>query len=159
MTSTTSPQTHTPSTNAFTHWLGACIALLLISLAPVAMGAVSGSEQRVNPELLELQQKQKPILRKLGERVYATEFIGYSNHGFIEGEDGIIVIDGGWFPTTTQRAISELPAAMREALLLRYAEELRYDEMALVVGAGESTLRSRVHHGLQQLKNKLEDER
>ncbi len=108
MTSTTSPQTHTPSTNAFTHWLGACIALLLISLAPVAMGAVSGSEQRVNPELLELQQKQKPILRKLGERVYATEFIGYSNHGFIEGEDGIIVIDGGWFPTTTQRAISEL---------------------------------------------------
>ena len=108
MTSTTSPQTDTPSTIAFTHWLGACIALLLISLAPVAMGAVSGSEQRVNPELLELQQKQKPILRKLGERVYATEFIGYSNHGFIEGEDGIIVIDGGWFPTTTQRAISEL---------------------------------------------------
>ena len=108
MTSTTSPQTETPSTIAFTHWLGACIALLLINLAPVAMGAVSGSEQRVNPELLELQQKQKPILRKLGERVYATEFIGYSNHGFIEGEDGIIVIDGGWFPTTTQRAISEL---------------------------------------------------
>ena len=108
MTLTTSPQTDTPSTIAFTHWLGACIALLLINLAPVAMGAVSGSEQRVNPELLELQQKQKPILRKLGERVYATEFIGYSNHGFIEGEDGIIVIDGGWFPTTTQRAISEL---------------------------------------------------
>jgi alkyl sulfatase BDS1-like metallo-beta-lactamase superfamily hydrolase len=108
MTSTTSPQTHTCSTNTFIHWLEACIALLLISLAPVAMGAVSGSEQRVNPELLELQQKQKPILRKLGERVYATEFIGYSNHGFIEGEDGIIVIDGGWFPTTTQRAISEL---------------------------------------------------
>jgi alkyl sulfatase BDS1-like metallo-beta-lactamase superfamily hydrolase len=108
MTSTTSPQTHTCSTNTFIHWLEACIALLLISLAPVAMGAVSGSEQRVNPELLELQQKQKPILRKLGERVYATEFIGYSNHGFIEGEDGIIVIDGGWFPTTTQRAISKL---------------------------------------------------
>lgn len=108
MTPTTNPQTHTSSTNTFIHWLGACIALLLVSLAPVAMGAVSGSEQRVNPELLELQQKQKPILRKLGERVYATEFIGYSNHGFIEGEDGIIVIDGGWFPTTTQRAISEL---------------------------------------------------
>ena len=108
MTSTTNPQTHTCSTNTLIHWLGACIAILLISLAPVAMGAVSGSEQRVNPELLELQQRQKPILRKLGERVYATEFIGYSNHGFIEGEDGIIVIDGGWFPTTTQRAISEL---------------------------------------------------
>ena len=108
MTFKNSPHTHSSSTNTFTHWLGVCSALLLISLAPVVIGAVSGSEQRVNPELLELQQKQKPILRKLGDRVYATEFIGYSNHGFIEGEDGIIVIDGGWFPTTTQRAISEL---------------------------------------------------
>ena len=108
MTPKNSPHTHTSSTNTFTHFLEVCIALLLISLAPVGMGAVSGSEQRVNPELLELQQKQKPILRKLGDRVYATEFIGYSNHGFIEGDDGIIVIDGGWFPTTTQRAISEL---------------------------------------------------
>ena len=108
MTPKNSPHTHTSSTNTFTHFLEVCIALLLISLAPVGMGAVSSSEQRVNPELLELQQKQKPILRKLGDRVYATEFIGYSNHGFIEGDDGIIVIDGGWFPTTTQRAISEL---------------------------------------------------
>ena len=99
-----SHHSHTSSTNTFTHWLAGCIALLLIGLAPVGMGAVSGSEQRVNPELLELQQRQKPILRKLGDRVYATEFIGYSNHGFIEGEDGIIVIDGGWFPTTTQLA-------------------------------------------------------
>lgn len=103
-----SSHSYTSSTNTFTHWLGGCIAFLLISLPPVGMGAVSGSEQRVNPELLELQQRQKPILRKLGDRVYATEFIGYSNHGFIEGEDGIIVIDGGWFPTTTQRAITEL---------------------------------------------------
>lgn len=56
-------------------------------------------------------------------------------------------------------ALSELSAPMREALLLRYAEELRYDEMTAVVGAGESTLRSRVHHGLRLLKEKLEGER
>ncbi len=56
-----------------------------------------------------------------------------------------------------RRALDELPYAMREALLLRYAEELRYDEMTGVVGAGESTLRSRVHHGLKILKQKLED--
>jgi DNA-directed RNA polymerase specialized sigma24 family protein len=48
---------------------------------------------------------------------------------------------------------------MREALLLRYAEELRYDEMVEVLGAGESTLRSRVHHGLRLLKNLLERSR
>jgi RNA polymerase sigma-70 factor (ECF subfamily) len=57
-----------------------------------------------------------------------------------------------------RNALSELSPAMREALLLRYGEELPYDEMASVVGAKEVTLRSRVHHGLGILKQKLEDE-
>jgi DNA-directed RNA polymerase specialized sigma24 family protein len=45
---------------------------------------------------------------------------------------------------------------MRDALLLRYAEELRYDEMVGVLHAGESTLRSRVHHGMKLLRALLE---
>ena len=59
---------------------------------------------------------------------------------------------------TVRRALDELAEPMREALLLRYAEGLRYDQMTSVVGSGESTLRSRVHHGLKALKQKLEDE-
>lgn len=58
-----------------------------------------------------------------------------------------------------RQALSELSTPLREALLLRYAEGLRYDEITSVVGAGESTLRSRVHHGLKALKQKLEEER
>ena len=87
-------------------WLTALMFALVVAwgLAPTA----SANEQKANPELLDLQLRQKPLLRKLGDRVYATEFIGYSNHGFIEGDDGIIVIDGGWFPGTTAIAISEL---------------------------------------------------
>lgn len=54
-------------------------------------------------------------------------------------------------------ALSELALPLREALLLRYAEELRYDQMTIIVGTGESTLRSRVHHALKALKQKLED--
>ncbi len=57
-----------------------------------------------------------------------------------------------------RKALSELSLPLREALLLRYAEELRYDEIASVVGSGESTLRSRVHHGLKALKDKLEED-
>jgi len=53
-------------------------------------------------------------------------------------------------------ALNQLSAPMREALLMRYGEELRYDEMATVLGAQESTLRSRVHHGLKLLKRQLE---
>jgi RNA polymerase sigma-70 factor (ECF subfamily) len=53
-------------------------------------------------------------------------------------------------------ALAHVPERMREALLLRYAEELRYDEMAELLRVGESTLRSRVHHGLRLLRELLE---
>jgi RNA polymerase sigma factor (sigma-70 family) len=53
-------------------------------------------------------------------------------------------------------ALARLPEKIREAVLLRYAEELRYDEMAEILGALESTLRSRVHHGLRLLQSLLE---
>jgi DNA-directed RNA polymerase specialized sigma24 family protein len=46
--------------------------------------------------------------------------------------------------------------ANAEALLLRYGEELAYEEMAEVLRTGESTLRSRVHHGLRVLRTLLE---
>ena len=91
-----------PFRRRFTPWVLA--ALFITGLGPAAFA----NEQQVNPELLDLQLRQQPLLRKLGQRVYATEFIGYSNHGFIEGEDGIIVIDGGWFPGTTAMAVAEL---------------------------------------------------
>ena len=55
-----------------------------------------------------------------------------------------------------REALSEISAPLREALLLRYGEDLRYDEITGVVGAPESTLRSRVHYGLKALKHKLE---
>lgn len=58
-----------------------------------------------------------------------------------------------------RRALAELAAPQREALLLRFAEGLRYDEMTTVTETSESTLRSRVHHGLKALKQKLEKDR
>jgi RNA polymerase sigma-70 factor, ECF subfamily len=57
-----------------------------------------------------------------------------------------------------RRALEQLSGPLREALLLRFAEDLRYDEMTDVLDAGESTLRSRVHHGLKALKSKLKEE-
>ena len=82
--------------------------VMAVFFLTTAAKADDTSEQRVNPDLLALQATQIPTLRKIGSRVFATEFIGYSNHGFIEGDDGIIVIDGGWFPTTTSQAVKEL---------------------------------------------------
>jgi RNA polymerase sigma-70 factor (ECF subfamily) len=50
------------------------------------------------------------------------------------------------------RALGELPEAMREAVLLRFDAELSYETIAIILGANESTVRSRVHHGLLKLR-------
>ena len=57
------------------------------------------------------------------------------------------------------RAVGELPEAMREAVILRFVDDLSYEEMETVLAANASTLRSRVHHALARLKERLGKER
>jgi RNA polymerase sigma-70 factor (ECF subfamily) len=52
-------------------------------------------------------------------------------------------------------ALEELPVAMREAVTLRYAEALAYEQIAEVTGANASTVRSRVFHGVKKLHELL----
>lgn len=66
------------------------------------------SDQRVNPTVLAHQATLIPGLQKLGTRVYGAEFMGYSNFGFIETDNGIVVVDAGWFPTPTANAYALL---------------------------------------------------
>ena len=49
-------------------------------------------------------------------------------------------------------ALAELPDALRESVLLRFEHEMSYELIAAIVGANESTVRSRVHHGLLKLR-------
>ncbi|MGD0676317.1 MAG: RNA polymerase sigma factor [Polyangiaceae bacterium] len=53
------------------------------------------------------------------------------------------------------RALGELPEAMREAVILRFDSELSYDAIGAIVGATESTVRSRVHYGLLKMRTLL----
>jgi RNA polymerase sigma-70 factor, ECF subfamily len=53
------------------------------------------------------------------------------------------------------RALAKIPEPQREAMLLRFDEELSYEDMAAVLGASESTLRSRVYHGLRALREAM----
>ena len=52
-------------------------------------------------------------------------------------------------------ALEELPEDMREALLMRYWEELEYDEMAKRTGVSAAALYQRVCRGLKQLRETL----
>ena len=50
------------------------------------------------------------------------------------------------------RALAQLDALQREALLLKYAEGLEYSEMSAMTGAGESALKMRVKRGSERLR-------
>ncbi|HEU4631740.1 MAG TPA: sigma-70 family RNA polymerase sigma factor [Gemmatimonadaceae bacterium] len=53
-------------------------------------------------------------------------------------------------------AAAALPTPQREVLLLRYQDELSYDEIALVVGCSVGTVKSRLHHARRRLHVLLE---
>jgi RNA polymerase sigma-70 factor (ECF subfamily) len=54
-------------------------------------------------------------------------------------------------------AALELPPPLREAVLLRFVAGLDYPAISQAVGRNESTVRSRVFHGLRQLRRHLEE--
>ncbi len=54
-----------------------------------------------------------------------------------------------------QTALSTLPAAQREAFLLRHIEGLEYEEMGRITGAGVSALKMRVKRACEFLRMRL----
>ena len=56
-----------------------------------------------------------------------------------------------------ERALGELSADQREAFLLKYVEELGYDEMAEITGVGVSALKMRVMRACDRLRTLLRE--
>jgi RNA polymerase sigma-70 factor (ECF subfamily) len=54
-----------------------------------------------------------------------------------------------------QRALARLPADHREAFLLKYVEELSYEEMESITGAGISALKMRTKRACDRLRELL----
>jgi RNA polymerase sigma-70 factor, ECF subfamily len=54
-----------------------------------------------------------------------------------------------------QNAMGQIAAVYREVLLLRFQEELQIEEIAAVLGAPPSTVKSRLYRGLEALRNTL----
>jgi RNA polymerase sigma-70 factor (ECF subfamily) len=55
-----------------------------------------------------------------------------------------------------QRALDRLPAEQREAFVLKYVEELSYEEMAEITGVGVSALKMRANRACRRLRGLLE---
>jgi RNA polymerase sigma-70 factor (ECF subfamily) len=53
-----------------------------------------------------------------------------------------------------QRVLNELDPLLREAFLLKYVDELSYEEMAVLTGAGISALKMRVKRACERLRER-----
>jgi RNA polymerase sigma-70 factor (ECF subfamily) len=58
---------------------------------------------------------------------------------------------------TLQQALDLLPADYREVLVLKHIEELDYQEISAITGAGVSALKVRAHRGREMLRKVLEE--
>jgi RNA polymerase sigma-70 factor (ECF subfamily) len=57
------------------------------------------------------------------------------------------------------RALAQLPGEQREAVALRFGDELSFEEMSTITGAGISALKMRVRRGCDRLRALLEASR
>lgn len=55
-----------------------------------------------------------------------------------------------------EEALAQLPVDQREAFLLKHVEEMEYEEMAALTGAGVSALKMRVKRAIERLREQLE---
>jgi RNA polymerase sigma-70 factor, ECF subfamily len=63
--------------------------------------------------------------------------------------------DGTW--PELERALSQLPVEQREAIVLKFADDLTYEEMSRITGAGESALKMRVQRAFARLRAILQE--
>ena len=56
-----------------------------------------------------------------------------------------------------EHVLDRLPAEQREAIVLKYADDLTYEEMSRITGAGESALKMRVQRAFARLRALLQE--
>lgn len=87
----------------------------------------------------------------------------------IDGEDGergadpadlrrgpLLELEGVEMRATLDAAIAALPAGMRETLILRWHEELSFEEIGRLIGRNETAARKRYSRALEELRSALE---
>ncbi|HKP15397.1 MAG TPA: RNA polymerase sigma factor [Gemmatimonadaceae bacterium] len=63
--------------------------------------------------------------------------------------------EGTWLEL--EHVLGQLPAEQREAIVLKYADDLTYEEMSRITGAGESALKMRVQRAFARLRAMLQE--
>jgi len=79
----------------------------------------------------------------------ASEIPATADDTALDGDDATLV----------HASLDRLPHEHREVLLLRFVEQMSYEQIALAVGCGVGTVRSRLHYAKRALRNTIEKER
>ncbi len=93
-------------------------------------------------------------LRVAREMVPADDVAGVLPDPGVSPEAAASARQGG---DLLQRALDELPAEQREAVVLKHIEGLSYGEIAAMTGTGIAALKVRAHRGREALKKLLEE--
>ncbi|HET7631474.1 MAG TPA: RNA polymerase sigma factor [Gemmatimonadaceae bacterium] len=86
------------------------------------------------------------------ERVFVREEAALAN----ATDEHAVVGWSGEDEEFVQRVLGELEPLLREAFLLKYIEEMSYEEMSALTGAGVSALKMRVKRAADQLRQRWE---
>jgi uncharacterized sulfatase len=82
----------------------------------------------VNPQLVTFQQQfEKETLVSASPKVHVAFGYEYSNFSFLEGDDGIIVIDTGWFPEASARALANLRKTVKKPVVAIIYTHVHHD--------------------------------
>lgn len=93
------------------------------------------------------------------------ELEGLSDRHAMDGAKGATVaavdrpdelVSGMQLETIVAGAIAALDVEFREVLVLREIEDMSYEEIAVIVGVPEGTVKSRIHRARAQLKEAIE---
>ena len=99
-----------------TRTLLAVFSVVCIATPIAAQRATDGTP--VNPQLLAFHERfTTPTLKKLSNSVYGAFAFEYSNFTFIEGDDGVIVVDTGWYRGGMTRALAEFRKISRKPVV------------------------------------------
>jgi RNA polymerase sigma-70 factor, ECF subfamily len=94
--------------------------------------------------------------RTFGARRTRRELKFDSRQATLDGIPAKTARTEGVMTEEIQAALHQLPTEQREAFLLRYVEDLGYDEMSELTGAGVSALKMRVKRACEAMRVSLE---
>jgi RNA polymerase sigma-70 factor, ECF subfamily len=95
--------------------------------------------------------------RTAGARATRRARVFVRNEAALNGAHASSPADRSDFDDVVRRALARLAPAYREAFLLKYVEDLDYEEMARLTGVGVSALKMRVKRAREQLQAILKE--